>query len=52
MVHVPAGIKYPVFQRGDLLASAFDALAFTGIALLIAFTLKGQKWIADIDSWK
>jgi uncharacterized membrane protein YphA (DoxX/SURF4 family) len=52
MVHIPAGIKRPVFDRGNLLASAFDALAFSGIALLIAATVKQQKWIADIEKWK
>lgn len=52
MVHIPAGIKRPVFDRGNLLASAFDALAFSGIALLIAATIKNQKWIANIENWK
>jgi uncharacterized membrane protein YphA (DoxX/SURF4 family) len=52
IVHIPAGIKRPVFDRGNLLASAFDALAFSGIAILIAFTVKNQKWIADIENWK
>lgn len=52
MVHIPAGIKRPVFNRGDLLASAFDALAFSGVSLIIAFTMKDQKWIRKIESIK
>jgi hypothetical protein len=51
MVHIPAGIKHPVFERGNLLASAFDALAFSGIALLMAFTMKHQRWISKIENW-
>jgi uncharacterized membrane protein YphA (DoxX/SURF4 family) len=51
MVHIPAGIARPVFNRGDLLASAFDALAFSGFALIMAFTLRSQQWVDDIEKW-
>jgi uncharacterized membrane protein YphA (DoxX/SURF4 family) len=50
MVHIPAGIKHPVSERGNLLASAFDALAFSGISILIAFTMKEQRWIDKIEN--
>lgn len=52
LVHVPGAIAHPVIDRGNLVASAFDALAFSGIALLIALTMKGQKWITAIEHWK
>lgn len=51
LVHTPSAMRRPVFDRGNLLASAFDALAFSGIALLIAITMKKQKWIEDIEGW-
>jgi uncharacterized membrane protein YphA (DoxX/SURF4 family) len=51
MVHIPAGIARPVFDRGNLLASAFDALAFCGISILIAFTMPKQRWISNIENW-
>jgi uncharacterized membrane protein len=50
MVHIPAGIKHPVFERGNLLASAFDALAFSGISILMAFTMEKQRWINKIEN--
>ena len=52
MVHVPSAVQQPVVNRGDQLASAFDALAFSGISLLIAFTMKEQKWIALLEKWE
>lgn len=52
MVHVPGAIANPVRDRGNLPASAFDALAYSGTALLIAFTMQKQKWIEDIENWK
>ena len=51
MVHIPAGVERPVFDRGNLLASAFDALAFSGTSLLIALTMKRQKWVNDLENW-
>jgi uncharacterized membrane protein YphA (DoxX/SURF4 family) len=41
-LHLPAGIMKPVIYRGNILASAFDALLFSGTALVIAFGLKRQ----------
>ena len=52
MVHLPSAIAHPVFERGNLLASAFDALAFSGIAIIIAFTMPNQKWVSKIENWK
>ncbi len=52
LVHVPGTLSYPLAaNRGNLLASAFDALAFSGTALLIALTMKKQQWIEDIEHW-
>ncbi|MFD0749946.1 hypothetical protein ACFQZS_07325 [Mucilaginibacter calamicampi] len=52
MVHVPGTLSKPfAANRGNLLASAFDALAFSGIALLIALTMKKQKLVEDIENW-
>jgi hypothetical protein len=50
MVHIPGGVTHPVFNRGDLLASAFDALSFSGISLIIALTMQEQKWISNIEN--
>jgi uncharacterized membrane protein YphA (DoxX/SURF4 family) len=50
MLHLPAATSDPIGQRGNQLASAFDALAFSGIAFTIAFGLAKQKWIEIIDS--
>ena len=47
-LHVPGAINDPFVDRGNLVASAFDALAFSGIAWSIAFGLTKQKWIEDI----
>ncbi|MEO8712737.1 MAG: hypothetical protein ABI405_11465 [Parafilimonas sp.] len=49
MVHLPGAFQDPHLDRGNNVSSAFDALAFSGIALLIAFTLKKQKLIDDIE---
>ena len=51
MVHIPGAVKRPLIDRGNLVASASDALAFSGIALLIAFTMKSQKWVEDINNY-
>lgn len=51
MVHIPAGLKYPVYERGNLLASSFDALAFSGVSMLIALTMKKQRWISKLEDW-
>ncbi len=51
MVHTPGTLSQPLAaNRGNLLASAFDALAFSGIALLIALTMKKQQWVEDIEN--
>jgi len=52
LVHVPGAWSNPVANRGNLLASAFDALAYSGVALLISLTMKQQKWVADIEKWQ
>jgi uncharacterized membrane protein YphA (DoxX/SURF4 family) len=49
MVHLPSAIAQPTVNRGNLPASAFDALAFSGIAIIIAFTVKNQKWISNLE---
>lgn len=52
LVHVPGTLANPLTaNRGNLLASAFDALAFSGTALLIALTMKKQQWIEDVENW-
>lgn len=52
ILHLPNAVKYPDVMRGNSISSTSDALAFSGIALLIAFTLKGQKWINDLEKIK
>lgn len=53
LVHVPGTLAHPIAaNRGNLLASTFDALAFSGTALLIALTMKRQQWVEDIENWK
>jgi uncharacterized membrane protein YphA (DoxX/SURF4 family) len=53
LVHVPGTLSHPIAAyRGNLLASTFDALAFSGTALLIALTMKRQQWVVDIENWK
>lgn len=52
LVHVPGTLSTSLTaNRGNLLASAFDALAFSGVALLIAITMKKQQWVDDIEKW-
>jgi uncharacterized membrane protein YphA (DoxX/SURF4 family) len=52
LVHVPGTLANPLAaNRGNLLASAFDALAFSGTALLIALNMKKQQWVEDIEHW-
>ncbi len=52
LVHVPGTLSYPIADnRGNLLASTFDALAFSGTALLIAITMKKQQWVQDVEDW-
>jgi uncharacterized membrane protein YphA (DoxX/SURF4 family) len=51
IMHLPGAIAQPAFERGEYVASAADALAFSGIAMLIALTLQEQKWITKIESW-
>ncbi|GAB4021020.1 hypothetical protein GCM10028808_64520 [Spirosoma migulaei] len=52
LVHVPGAWSNPVANRGNMLASAFDALAYSGVALLISLTMKQQKWVEDIERWR
>lgn len=53
LVHVPGTLSHPIAaNRGNLLASTFDALAYSGTALLIALTMKKQQWVEDIENWK
>ena len=53
LVHVPGTLSNPIAAaRGNLLASTFDALAFSGTALLIGLTMKKQQWVEDIEHWK
>jgi uncharacterized membrane protein YphA (DoxX/SURF4 family) len=49
-LHLPLAFNDLMADRGNNLSSSFDALAFSGIALTIAFGLKRQKWIDDIES--
>ena len=42
LLHLPSAIANPTIYRGNELASAFDALLFSGTALVIAFGLKHQ----------
>ncbi|MCF2505502.1 hypothetical protein L0663_19070 [Dyadobacter sp. CY107] len=52
LVHVPGTLSNPLTaNRGNLLASAFDALAFSGTALLISLTMKKQQWVEDVEKW-
>lgn len=52
LVHVPGTLSFPLAaNRGNLLASTFDALAFSGVALLIGLTMKRQQWVDDIERW-
>jgi len=52
LVHVPGTLSYPLADnRGNLLASTFDALAFSGTALLIALTMQKQQWVEDVEKW-
>jgi uncharacterized membrane protein YphA (DoxX/SURF4 family) len=52
LVHVPGTLSNPLTaNRGNLLASAFDALAFSGTALLISLTMKRQQWVEDVENW-
>ncbi len=51
LIHVPGALRDPAGNRGNLPASAFDALAYSGVALLIGLTMKQQKWVEDIERW-
>jgi uncharacterized membrane protein YphA (DoxX/SURF4 family) len=52
LIHLPGTLSYPLADnRGNLLASMFDALAFSGVALLIALTMKTQQWIENVEKW-
>ena len=48
-LHSPATFRDPFIDRGNNLSSSLDALAFSGTAFAIAFGLKKQKWIDDIE---
>lgn len=52
IMHLPPALRNPWVDRGNLIASSFDALAFSGTALLIACTMKAQKWVSDVESWQ
>jgi uncharacterized membrane protein YphA (DoxX/SURF4 family) len=41
-LHLPSAFANPMGQRGNELASAFDALLFSGVALAIAFGMRYQ----------
>jgi len=49
-LHLPLAFNDLMADRGNNLSSSFDALAFSGIALTIAFGLKKQKWVEDVES--
>lgn len=52
LINLRGALSYPLTDnRGNLLASAFDALAFSGTALLIALTMKKQQWVEDVEQW-
>lgn len=40
-LHVPDAIENPYLEHGNEIVSAFDALLFSGVALVIAFTTTG-----------
>lgn len=42
LLHLPSAIANPYVQRGNLLASAFDALLFSGVSLVISFGMPYQ----------
>lgn len=42
LLHVPSPVANPSFNRGNEVSSAFDALAFCGIKLVIVFGMRYQ----------
>jgi uncharacterized membrane protein YphA (DoxX/SURF4 family) len=49
-IHIPGAISQPLANRAEYVVSAADALAFSGISLLIAVTMQKQRWISKIES--
>ncbi len=50
MVHVPGTLATSLTaNRGNSLASTFDAFAFSGTALLISMTMKKQQWVEYLE---
>ncbi|MVN20748.1 DoxX family protein [Mucilaginibacter arboris] len=43
LLHIPGALKYPFADKGNLVFSAFSALAFSGIALVIAGANSDKK---------
>ncbi|MEO8852127.1 MAG: DoxX family membrane protein [Ginsengibacter sp.] len=39
-LHIPDAIRNPYLAKGNEIVSAFDALLFSGVAIVIAFTIK------------
>jgi uncharacterized membrane protein YphA (DoxX/SURF4 family) len=39
-LHIPDAVQHPYLQNGNEIVSAFDALLFSGVALIIRFTTK------------
>jgi uncharacterized membrane protein YphA (DoxX/SURF4 family) len=50
MMHIPGAWAQPFVNRGAYVAGA-DDLAFSGTALLIALTVKKQRWVRKLESW-
>ncbi len=50
-VHVPNAIAYPTAGRGNQIVSAFDALLFCGVALVLASSKKGRAKGASDNVW-
>ena len=49
MVHLPHAVAQPVVDRGNELASAFDALAFSGTSFLIALLSPHEAFMSQND---
>ena len=48
-LHIPGAIAHPAMDRGNSVSSAFDALAFSGTAFLIALMCNKNATITYVD---
>ncbi len=44
ILHIPRAIADPNIDKGNEVTSVFEALAFSGVAFLIAFMPKRKVW--------